>query len=111
MYRWNSIISNSKHLIALLQELKTFLTAEGRLSTSFEWQQLQPLRGSMLEGFARLPGQLFGSNGSVPSVNEVVKNARNTNDVLRQLRELTTKMRQEIDSTPPLPEEEAHLRV
>eukprot|EP00890_Picochlorum_soloecismus_P005292 jgi/Picsp_1/5764/NSC_03123-R1_sorting nexin-1 len=92
------------------EELKTFLTAEGKLSTSFEWQQLQPLRGSILEGFARLPGQLFGSNGSVPSVNEVVKNARNTNDVLRQLRELTTKMRQEIDSTPPLPEEEAHLR-
>ncbi len=39
-----------------------FLEAEGPLSASYAWQQLQPLKGSLLEGVARLPRQLIGES-------------------------------------------------
>ena len=42
------------------QELRVFLEAEDSLATSFEWAQLQPMHGTILEGVARLPRQLFG---------------------------------------------------
>lgn len=42
------------------QELKAFLTVEGSLADSYQWRQLQPLQGSVLEGIARLPKQLLG---------------------------------------------------
>lgn len=44
----------------VLQALQVFLEAEGPLVSSFAWQQLQPLKGSLLEGVARLPRQLIG---------------------------------------------------
>lgn len=43
-----------------LQELQTFLEAEGPLSNSLDWQNLQPLQGSFLDGASRLPKQLLG---------------------------------------------------
>ena len=43
-----------------VQELRVFLEAEDSLATSFEWAQLQPMHGTILEGVARLPRQLFG---------------------------------------------------
>ena len=43
------------------QELKAFLTVEGSLADSYQWRQLQPLQGSVLEGIARLPKQLLGA--------------------------------------------------
>ena len=36
-----------------VQELKAFLTVEGSLADSYQWRQLQPLQGSVLEGIAR----------------------------------------------------------
>lgn len=45
-----------------VQELQTFLTAEGPLSNSLDWQGLQPLQGSFLDGASRLPKQLLGSH-------------------------------------------------
>ena len=39
-----------------------FLEAEDSLATSFEWAQLQPMHGTILEGVARLPRQLFGGH-------------------------------------------------
>lgn len=38
-----------------------FLEAEDPLGSSLQWQQLQPMHGSILEGVARLPKQLFGT--------------------------------------------------
>ena len=46
----------------VLQELKAFLTVEGSLADSYQWRQLQPLQGSVLEGIARLPKQLLGTD-------------------------------------------------
>lgn len=34
---------------------------EGALADSYQWRQLQPLQGSVLEGIARLPKQLLGA--------------------------------------------------
>ena len=49
------------HGAALLrQELRIFLEAEYPLGSNLQWQQLQPMHGSILEGVARLPKQLFG---------------------------------------------------
>lgn len=42
------------------QELRVFLEAEGSLAASPQWQQLQPARGTLVEGIARLPRQLIG---------------------------------------------------
>lgn len=44
----------------VLQALHVFLEAEAPLGSNLQWQQLQPLHGSILEGVARLPKQLFG---------------------------------------------------
>ena len=43
-----------------MQELHVFLEAEAPLGSNLQWQQLQPMQGSILEGMARLPKQLFG---------------------------------------------------
>ena len=43
-----------------VQELRVFLEADDSLATSFEWAHLQPMHGTILEGVARLPRQLFG---------------------------------------------------
>ncbi len=43
------------------QELRAFLTVEGSLADSYQWRQLQPLQGSVLEGIVRLPKQLLGA--------------------------------------------------
>ena len=43
-----------------MQELQTFLEADGSLSNSLDWQSLQPLQGSFLDGATRLPKQLLG---------------------------------------------------
>lgn len=88
-----------------------FLTAEGSLASSFEWQQLQPLHTSLLEGFARLPRQLLGTDSSIPTVSDVSKNAKNTNDILRMMRELGEKVKKEYNSSADLPEDEIRLRV
>ena len=53
-----------------VQELKAFLTVEGSLADSYQWRQLQPLQGSVLEGIARLPKQLLG--GFPPSSTSVM---------------------------------------
>ena len=44
-----------------MQELHVFLEAEAPLGSNMQWQQLQPMHGSILEGVSRLPKQLFGT--------------------------------------------------
>jgi hypothetical protein len=43
-----------------LQELRAFLEIEGALADSYQWRQLYPMQGTLLEGIARLPKQLLG---------------------------------------------------
>ncbi len=43
------------------QELKAFLEIEGLLADNYQWRQLHPLQGSVLEGITRLPKQLLGA--------------------------------------------------
>lgn len=98
-------------VISQSEELNTFLTAEGSLSSSFEWQQLQPLHPSLFEGFVRLPKQLMGSESTLPNVHDIAKNARSTNDVLRMVRELSEKMKQDVSNNSlELPEDEIQMR-
>lgn len=92
-------------------ELRIFLSTDGALATSFEWRQLQPLRGSLAEGIARLPSQLIGSSSSIPTTSDVTKNARYTNDILRRFKELGEKMRQEYQPPSDLEPGEISLRV
>lgn len=94
------------------QELRTFLEAEGQLSAAYDWQRLQPLRGGILEGVSRLPRQLLGTDTSVPSAVEASQNARNTSDLLRRMRELNERMKQDYGSShPQLDGDEIGLRV
>lgn len=93
------------------EEIRVFLTSNGSLCSSFEWKQLQPLHPSLLEGFARLPKQLIGSESTLPNVHDIAKSAWSTNDVLRMLREMGEKMKQDISKiTPEFPDEEMHMR-
>lgn len=46
----------------MLQELRAFLEIEGSLSDSYQWRQLHPLQGSLMEGLSRLPKQLLGAH-------------------------------------------------
>ena len=91
-------------------ELRVFLTAEGSLASSFHWQQLQPFRGSLVEGVARLPRQLLGSDSMAPTTADAAKNPRHTNDLLRRLKEMGERMRQEYKPPTSLPENESSLR-
>jgi PX domain/Vps5 C terminal like len=91
-------------------ELRVFLTAEGSLSSNFHWQQLQPLKASLMEGVARLPAQLLGSDPAAPTTADAAKNPRHTNDILRRLKELGERMRQEYKPPVSLPEDEITLR-
>lgn len=88
-----------------------FLEAEGSLASSLAWQQLQPARGTLVDGIARLPRQLIGSDPGVPSTVEAQQNARVAGDLLRRFRELGERMRQEYQAPPRLGEDEAALRV
>ncbi|GAB4824150.1 hypothetical protein N2152v2_011196 [Parachlorella kessleri] len=92
------------------EALKVFLEAEGPLNASYAWQQLQPLKGSLLEGVARLPRQLIGSDSAVPSTVEAAQNAKHTSDLLRRFREAGERMRQEYKAPPTLPDDEGRLR-
>jgi len=69
------------------EELKVFLEAEGALASSIAWHHVVPLKSTFMDGLLRLPGQLIGSDSSVPSFHDVSKNARHTNDVMRMLKE------------------------
>ncbi|KAL4859717.1 5'-3' exoribonuclease 2 [Chlorella vulgaris] len=92
------------------EELRVFLEAEGSLGSSFQWQQLQPARGTLIEGISRLPRQLIGTDSSVPTTVEAQQNARNTSDLLRRFREIGERMRQEYKAPPVLQEQEVKLR-
>lgn len=97
-------------VIGRSEEFRVFLTAEGSLASSFPWQQLQPLKGSLMEGVARLPRQLLGAESAVPTTTDAQKNARHTNDLFRRLKELGERMRQEYQAPTELPDEEVGLR-
>ncbi|KAL6784266.1 VPS5B [Auxenochlorella protothecoides x Auxenochlorella symbiontica] len=106
----NHLASHS--IVGRGEELAVFLTAPGNLLNSLEWQGLSPLRnGGLLEGVARLPSQLLGTQPTLPSTTEATLNARDTNDLLRRFREMGERMRQEFgNSAPHLSEKEADLR-
>jgi hypothetical protein len=97
-------------VIGRSDELRVFLTAEGSLSSNFHWQQLQPLKASLMEGVARLPAQLLGTDPAAPTTADAAKNPKHTNDLLRRLKELGERMRQEYKPPTSLPEDEIALR-
>lgn len=93
------------------EELGAFLEAEGTLGGSVRWMALQPAsRGGLLEGVARLPRQLLGGEGSVPSAAEAAAPVRATNDLLRRFREMGERVRQEYRPPPGAEGDEAMLR-
>ncbi|KAK9835396.1 hypothetical protein WJX81_006991 [Elliptochloris bilobata] len=92
------------------QELRVFLEAEGALAASYAWQQLQPLGSSLLEGVARLPKQLLGSEGAIPAPAEAAKSTKATGDLLRRFKELGQSMRNDYKEPPPLDDAETNLR-
>ena len=47
-----------------MQELKAFLELEGPLADNYQWRQLHPMQGSLMEGLSRLPKQLLGARQS-----------------------------------------------
>lgn len=77
--------------IAQSDELHVFLEADSPLGSNLQWQQLQPMHGSILEGVARLPKQLFGQDPAAPSPTEAATNTKHTSDLLRRFKELTVK--------------------
>jgi hypothetical protein len=96
-------------------ELAAFLEAEGALATSARWVALQPPPGGgLLEGVARLPRQVLGlegAGGAAPA--DAGRAARHTGDLLRRMRELGERTRQEAVpavAAAALPEGEARLR-
>jgi hypothetical protein len=78
-------------VLSTSDELAVFLEADGSLASSVAWHQVVPLRPTLLDGILRLPGQLIGSESAVPTVQDVKKNSRNTNDVMRMLKEVMVK--------------------
>ena len=44
-----------------MQELRAFLELEGPLADNYQWRQLHPMQGSLMEGLSRLPKQLLGA--------------------------------------------------
>lgn len=78
-------------VISRSDELAVFLETEGSLASSVEWRQVVPLRPTVMDGVLRLPGQLFGSDSTVPTVQDVKKNSRNTNDIMRMMKEAMLK--------------------
>ena len=63
-----------------------------------------------MEGVARLPAQLLGSDPAAPTTADAAKNPKHTNDLLRRLKELGERMRQEYKPPTSLPEDEILLR-
>jgi len=56
------MLGDASVLCCVAQELHVFLEADSPLGSNLQWQQLQPMHGSILEGVARLPKQLFGEH-------------------------------------------------
>ena len=46
------------------QELRAFLELESPLADNYQWRQLHPMQGSLMEGLSRLPKQLLGARTS-----------------------------------------------
>lgn len=108
-------------IISTSEELRVFLQAQGGLLASSEWNTLTALAGLgigtsagsstlLLKGVARLPRQLFGGDITVPSAADAARSAKQSPDLLRRLRELGERMRQEYQSPPALPDDELRLR-
>lgn len=113
------------------QQLAVFLTAEGPLGSAPAWTALLPLRASLFEGVARLPGQLMGTDVTLPSPSDVGRSAAASGDLYRRLKEMGVALRNELrdnagvvgggdggpdvaspsSSTIPLPPGEADLRA
>lgn len=89
-------------VLSTSDELAVFLEADGSLASSVAWQQVVPLRPTLMDGILRLPGQLIGSESAVPTVQDVKKNSRNTNDVMRMLKEVM--MKEEAQGEVPVDE-------
>lgn len=78
-------------VLSTSDELAVFLETGGSLASSVAWRQVVPLRPTLLDGILRLPGQLIGTDSAVPTVQDIKKNSRNTNDVMRMLKEVMVK--------------------
>ncbi|EIE22906.1 hypothetical protein COCSUDRAFT_66447 [Coccomyxa subellipsoidea C-169] len=93
------------------EELKAFLEIEGALADSYQWRQLHPMQGSVLEGIARLPKQLLGQEGTIAAPAEAAQSTKNTSDLLRRWKEYATSFKDNLKSEPaPMSEAEVSLR-
>lgn len=111
-------------------ELRVFLQEGGTLGVSSTWQAivnnvLVPTSGStgggsssngggggsaLLKGLSRLPGQLLGTDTSVPSAADAARSSRHSTDLLRRLREFGEKIKQDYQAPPLLDDDELRLR-
>lgn len=99
-------------VISQSEELKVFLTAEGSLASSYQWQGILPPRSSFIEGVARLPRQLIGSEPLMVSTADLTKSSRHSNDLFRRLREMGERVRQDDPKhVRNLPSDEAELKT
>ncbi len=64
------MVGDASVLWCVAQELHVFLEADSPLGSNLQWQQLQPMHGSILEGVARLPKQLFGEHFLFYAINQ-----------------------------------------
>lgn len=114
-------------------ELRLFLHEGGTLGVSSTWQAIVSNvlvpnggissggigRGSsssngggsaLLKGLSRLPGQLLGTDTSVPSAADAARSSRHSTDLLRRLREFGEKIKQDYQAPPVLDDDELRLR-
>ncbi|CAL8464753.1 g4288 [Coccomyxa elongata] len=98
-------------IISRSEELKAFLEIEGSLADNYQWRQLHPLQGSVLEGIARLPKQLLGQEGTIVAPAEAAQSTKNTSDLLRRWKEYATSFKDNLKSEPaPMSDAEIGLR-
>lgn len=97
-------------VLARSDAMRVFLEVEGPLGSNFQWQQLQPLSGSTLEGLARLPMQVFGSDRAIPNPSEAAQSTSRTSDLLRRFRELGTSMKSDHKRGAGMSLDENNLR-
>lgn len=97
-------------VICKSEELRIFLETEGLLGSCYQWQQLQPMQSSTLEGLARLPKQMFGSDQAIPAPAEAAQSTSRTGDLMRRFKELGASWKSEHKKAAAVTLDESNLR-
>ncbi|KAK9866902.1 hypothetical protein WJX84_001593 [Apatococcus fuscideae] len=97
-------------VIGLSEVFRAFLEADEPLLSSLQWTQLTPVQHTFMEGMARLPRQLLGSESAIPNPSDAARSTRHTGDLLRRFKELRLDVRQEYQEQPALTQAEIDLR-